>query len=104
LEYPGFQSETPSNFYVSTSVENLVSGVASAIENTSSFTAETFNLVDDHVDERIVDIQAFVRSAWPAVPNRSVGNESLLSVEKAKTLLGYEPIRKGSYFPVSLVW
>jgi nucleoside-diphosphate-sugar epimerase len=104
LEYPGFQSKTPSNLYVSTSVENLVSGVASAIENASSFTSETFNLVDDHVDEGIVDIQAFVRSAWPAVPNRSRGNESLLSVEKAKTLLGYEPIRDGSYYPLSLVW
>jgi nucleoside-diphosphate-sugar epimerase len=104
LEYPGFQSETPSNFYISTSVENLVSGVAAAVENTSGFTAETFNLVDDHVDERIVDIQAFVRSTWPAVPNRSKGNESLLSVEKAKSLLGYEPIRNGSYYPVSLVW
>jgi nucleoside-diphosphate-sugar epimerase len=104
LEYPGFQSTTPDNFYVSTSLENLVSGVACAIENTAPFTAEAFNLVDGHVDERIVDVQAFVRQRWGAVPNHSHGNESLLSVEKARRLLGYEPIKAGSYFPVTLVW
>jgi nucleoside-diphosphate-sugar epimerase len=104
LEYPGFQSDTPGNFYVSTSLENLTQGVARAIENTASFTAEAFNIVDGHVDERIVDVQAFVRERWPDVPNHSVGNESLLSVEKARRLLGYDPIRNGSYFPVTLVW
>lgn len=104
LEYPGFQSNTPDNFYVSTSVDNLALGVARAVTNSASFTSETFNLVDGHVDERIVDIQRFVRERWPDVPNRSTGNESLLSVEKARQLLGYEPIRNGRYFPVTLVW
>ena len=83
---------------------DLVAGFACAIENGSPFTAEAFNLVDGHVDERIVDVQAFVSERWPEVPNFSRGNESLLSVQKARTLLGYEPIRGGSYFPVSLVW
>jgi nucleoside-diphosphate-sugar epimerase len=104
LEYPGFQSTTPGNFYVSTSLENLVSGVACAIENSATFTAESFNVVDGHVDERIVDVQAFLQSTWPTVPNHSTGNESLLGVEKARRLLGYDPIRNGSYFPVTLVW
>lgn len=52
----------------------------------------------------MVDIQRFVRERWPDVPNRSTGNESLLSVDKARRLLGYEPVRNGRYFPVTLVW
>lgn len=104
LEYPGFQSATSTNFYVSTSIDNLVAGFVRGIENTADFTAETFNLVDGHVDERIVDVQAFIRQQWPGIPNHSSGNESLLSVEKARRLLGYEPARHGQYFPVSLVW
>jgi len=104
LEYPGFQSTSAGNLYVSTSIENLVSGVACALENSAAFASETFNLVDGHVDESIVDVQAFIRGTWPAVPNLSQGNESILSIEKARTLLGYDPIRNGSYFPVSLVW
>ncbi|MGA7492162.1 MAG: NAD(P)-dependent oxidoreductase [Syntrophobacteraceae bacterium] len=104
LEYPGFQSDTPGNFYVSTSVENLVSGVVCALENSADFQFETFNLVDDHVDEKIVDVQQFIRTRWPTVPNFSKGNESLISVAKAGELLGYNPIRDGSYIQQSLVW
>lgn len=104
LEYPGFQSDSAGNFYVSTSIENLVSGVVCALENSADFAFDTFNLVDGHVDEKIVNVQEFIRRAWPAVPNFSTGNESLLSVDKAKRLLGYNPTRGGSYFPQSLVW
>lgn len=104
LEYPGFQSDTPGNFYASTSVENLVSGVVCALENSADFRFETFNLIDGHVDERIVDVQQFIRTRWPAVPNFSKGNESLISVAKAGALLGYNPIRNGSYVQQSLVW
>jgi nucleoside-diphosphate-sugar epimerase len=104
LEYPGFESHDPGNFYVSTSLDNLSLGVACAVENQSSFTSEAFNLIDGHVNERIVDIQAFLRERWPDVPNRTNGNESLLSVQKARQLLGYQPVRNGSYFPVTLVW
>jgi len=104
LEYPGSQSASPANFYVSTSVENLVSGVVCALENSAGFPAESFNLVDGHVDEGIVDVQVFLRSTWPGVENFSKGNESLLSIAKARALLGYDPIRNGSYFPESLVW
>jgi nucleoside-diphosphate-sugar epimerase len=104
LEYPGFRSSSAGNFYVSTSIENLVSGVVCALENSAGFASETFNLVDGHVDEGVVDVQAFIRSAWPEVPNLSKGNESLLSIAKARTVLGYDPIPNGSYFPASLVW
>ncbi len=104
LEYPGFQSDNPDNFYVSTSVENLVSGVVCALENSADFRFETFNLVDGHVDERIVDVQQFIRTRWPGVPNFSEGNDSLISVAKAGTLLGYNPSRNGSYVQQSLVW
>ena len=104
LEFPGFRSASAGNLYVSTSIENLVSGVVCALENSAGFAAEAFNLVDGHVEEGIGDVQAFLRSTWPAVPNFSKGNESLLSIAKARSLLGYDPIRDGSYFPESLVW
>ena len=104
LEYPGFRSETPENFYISTSIENLVAGFVRALETPADFPFETFNLSDGEVDDKIVDVQEFLRRCWPSVPNRSQGNESLLSVAKARTVLGYNPIRGGSYFPVSLVW
>ncbi len=99
LEYPGFQSDTPGNFYASTSVENFVSGVVCALENSADFRCETFNLVDGHVDEKIVNVQQFIRTRWPEVPNFSKGNESLISVAKARALLGYNPIRNGSLHP-----
>ena len=104
LEYPGFRSETWENFYISTSLENLIQGFACALENTASFKFAAFNLADADVDKTIVDVQKFISEKWPAVPNLTKGNESLLSIAKAQTLLGYGPLRGGSYFPVSLVW
>lgn len=40
LEFPGMQSKTPRNFYISTSIENLVGGFASALEAPASFSFE----------------------------------------------------------------
>jgi nucleoside-diphosphate-sugar epimerase len=104
LEYPGFQSDTSGNFYISTSIENLVAGFVCALESPAGSPFESFNLADGEVDDKIVDVQGFIRRSWPAVPNLSQGNESLVSIAKARTRLGYSPIRKGSYFHVSLVW
>ena len=104
LEYPGFRSETPENFYISTSLENLVAGFVCALEGRLGSPFEAFNLADGEVDTGIVDVQEFIRQKWPGVHNLTQGNESLISIAKARDLLGYSPIRNGSYFPVSLVW
>lgn len=104
LEYPGFRSKTPNNFYVSTSIENLVAGFVRALEAPAIFPFEAFNLADGEVEDGIVDIQQFIRRDWPLVPNLSSGNDCLLSCSKARDLLGYRPIRGGSYFHASLVW
>lgn len=99
LKCPGFRSTLPNNFYVSTSIENLVSGVVCALENSADFAFESFNLVDGHFDESLAEeVASFIQRKWAAVPNYLQGNESLLSVAKAGKLLGYDPIRKGSYF------
>lgn len=98
LEFPGFRSTQPSNFYVSTSVENLVNGFVAALRARDDFAAEAFNLADAQVDRSVVDIQAFLREHWPDTPNFTRGNESLLSTEKARRLLGYAPRPGGSYF------
>jgi nucleoside-diphosphate-sugar epimerase len=97
LEYPGVRSRNPQNFYVSTSVENLVAGFACALEAPDNIGSEAVNLADGEVDESIVDIQAFIRERWPDVPNHSRGNECLLSTEKARSLLGYQPARGGRH-------
>lgn len=98
LEYPGFRSRHAGNLYTSTSIENLVNGVAAALTCSDGFAAEAFNLVDAEVDPAIADVQAYLRQAWPQVPNHVQGNGSLLSTEKAQRLLGYRPRSGGRYF------
>jgi nucleoside-diphosphate-sugar epimerase len=104
MEYPGFRSTTPGNFYASTSLENVIEGFVCALENNAGFRFASSNLADAEVDPRIVDVQEFLRQRWPAVPNFTKGNESLISIAKAQEILGYRPIRGGSYYPESLVW
>lgn len=103
LEYPGFRSRTPENFFVSTSVENLVAGFACALDAPDDLASEVFNLADHEVDPGVVDVQAFIRERWPDVPNHSRGNECLLSTEKARRLLGYRPTTAGRYLHPLLV-
>jgi nucleoside-diphosphate-sugar epimerase len=104
LECPGVRSDQAMNFYSSTSVENTVAAFACALETDLGSGFEAFNAVDGHVDQAIVDVQAFLKEKWPDVPNHTRGNESLLSVEKARRLLGYEPVAEGTYYPLSLIW
>jgi nucleoside-diphosphate-sugar epimerase len=104
LECPGVLSNSPVNLYTSTSIENTVAGFAAAVEARLDTPFESFNLVDGRVRSEIVDVQAFLRERWPEVPNHTTGNESLLSIEKARRLLGYEPIENGTYYPLQLIW
>ena len=97
LESPGGRSRMPWNLYVSTSVENLIGGVESALEAPGWLAFDAFNLADAEVDSRIVDIQRFVSDRWPYVPNHTAGNECLLSTEKARRVLGYRPVSGGHY-------
>lgn len=103
LEFPGVRSRFPWNFYISTSIENTVGGFIAALEADLSTGFEVFNLADRHVDERIADIQEFLRRNWPDVPNHTSGNECLLSTEKARSLLGYDPKPGGTYFSLSVM-
>ena len=104
LECPGFRSIGPANLYISTSIENLVAGFSCALRAPDDFGFDVFNLADAEVDPRVVDIQAYVRRRWPYVPNHSVGNQCLLSVEKAATLIRYRPANGGRYIDPRLVW
>lgn len=104
LEFPGVKSEWPGNLFISTSIENTVDGFAAAIEADLESPFEAINLVDGHVDPAVVDVQAFLREHWPDVPNLTEGNESLLSVEKARGILGYSPAQGGTYYPGALIW
>lgn len=104
LEFPGFRSTEASNLYVSTSVENLVAGFSCAVRPPDGLGFGAFNIADAEVDPAIVDIQAYIRTRWPYVPNRTTGNQCLLSTEKAQRFLGYRPVPNGRYVDESLVW
>jgi nucleoside-diphosphate-sugar epimerase len=104
LEFPGIRSESAGNLYVSTSVENLVAGFACALEAADGLGHEAFNVADATVAPEIVDVQDYIRTHWPDVPNRSSGNECLLSTEKARRLLGYRPHEGGTYIHPSVAW
>jgi nucleoside-diphosphate-sugar epimerase len=104
LEFPGFRSTEPSNLYVSTSVENLIAGFSCAVQPPGDLGFGAFNLADAEVDPSIVDVQAYIRARWPYVQNHTVGNQCLLSSEKAQRILAYRPVRKGRYLDASLVW
>lgn len=103
LEYPGFRSTSPANLYVSTSVDNTVAGFACALR-APELGFDVFNVADREIDPGVVDIQAYVRARWPFAVNRTVGNECLMSTEKARRLLGYRPVPDGRYVAESLVW
>lgn len=104
LEQPGVRSTEPWNFYISTSIENLVAGFACALDAPDSFASNVFNIADAEVDPSIVDVQEFIRAHWPHVPNHTTENECLLSTEKARRQLSYQPESGGTYYDHSVVW
>jgi nucleoside-diphosphate-sugar epimerase len=106
LEYPGVRATTASNFYVCSSLENLVAGFARALEAPDSFAFEAFNLANADTDPAIADVQAAIRDRFPAVPNHTFGNAGALSVEKAQDMLGYRPAPAiaGTYYDESVMW
>jgi nucleoside-diphosphate-sugar epimerase len=104
MEFPGVCSRFPWNFYISTSIENTVAGFAAAIESDLNDGFDAFNLADAYVDKNIVDIQKFLNRMWPQVRNCTTGNECLLSTEKARSRLGYNPSADGTYFSLGAMW
>ena len=99
-----FDSKFPWNFYISTSIENTVSGFIAALEANLRAGFDVFNLADRYVDKKIVNIQEFLKKNWLNVPNYTTGNECLLSTEKARSQLGYNPQPGGTYFSLSVMW
>jgi hypothetical protein len=86
------------DFYISTSIENTNAGFSCALDANPAKGFDVFHLADRVVDRSIVDIQDFVRKKYPQVPNYTTGNECLLSTEKARSLLGYNPREGGTYY------
>lgn len=104
LECPGFRTIGEANLYISTSIENLVSGFSCAVRPPDGLGFGAFNIADAEVDPAIVDIQTYARARWPYVPNRIEGNHCLLSSRKAQDVLGYRPVSGGRYIDPGLVW
>lgn len=104
MEFPGVRSWYPWNFYISTSVENTVNGFAQALETEISTGFDTFNLADHYIDPKIVNIQDYLTTNWPDIPNHTTGNECLLSTQKARSVLGYNPKPNGTYYSFDVMW
>lgn len=103
LEYPGVQSLSADNLFVSTSLETLRGGFVAAIEAPDHLPSLVANLCDPWVDVGVVDIQKWLREHYAGVPNYTVGNESLLSVERLRSQLGFHPRRGGTYLDFRLM-
>jgi hypothetical protein len=104
MEFPGVRSLYPWNFYISTSIENTIGGFTRALETDISTGFSAFNLADRYIDPRIVNIQDFLKTTWPDIPNHTAGNECVLSTEKACSILGYDPKQGGTYFSFDVMW
>ena len=104
MEFPGVRSRYPWNFYISTSIENTVNGFAQALETDIGTGFNTFNLADHCIDPKIVDIQDYLTKKWPDIPNHTTGNECLLSTQKARSILGYNPKPDGTYYSFDVMW
>jgi len=105
LEFPGVRSIYPWNFYISTSVENTVNGFEQALETDIITGFDIFNLADRYIDPKIVNIQEFLKRNWPGIPNHITGNECVMSTEKARSILGYDPKPdSGTYFSFDVMW
>ena len=106
LEYPGVRATTPNNFYVCSSLENLVAGFACALEAPDSFAFEAFNVANADVDPAIADVRAAIKDRFPEVPSHVEGDAGALSTEKAQRMLGYRPAPAvdGSYYDESVMW
>lgn len=107
IEMPGVKTaeENHHNFFGQTSIENLCQAfyLALSVDLDSDF--EEFNITDAYIPESFtkfgkvqrIDIQKEIKKRWGNIPNFTHNNESLWSTEKAKKLLGYNPIVNGSY-------
>jgi nucleoside-diphosphate-sugar epimerase len=104
MEFPGVRSLHAGNFYISTSIENTVNGFAQALETDIGTGFNTFNLADQCIDPNIVDIQDYLTKKWPDIPNHTTGNECLLSTQKARSILGYDPKPGGTYYSFDVMW
>ena len=104
LEFPCIRSESSHNLFVSTSIENTIHGFVRAIEADLSSGFEVCNLADGHVEPRIVNIQDYLKKHWPDVPNESTGNQGLLSIERARKTIGYNPTQRGNYLSPVAAW
>jgi nucleoside-diphosphate-sugar epimerase len=106
LEYPGVRAMTSDNFYICSSLENLLLGFTCSLEAPDSFGFEAFNIANADVDPAIGDVQQCIHDRFPRAPNLTQGNECPLSIEKAQSLLGYEPIpaTAGTYYDQSVMW
>ena len=104
LEFPGARSVYPWNYYISTSVENTVSGFVQGLETDIGTGFDSFNLADRYVDEKIVDMQDFLKTHCANIPDYTTGNECVLSTEKARRVLGYDPKPGGTYYSFDVMW
>lgn len=90
LEIPRFDPSA-SHLFAKASPINVIQIVNLILEKELEHNFDAFN-VGDGIVPRYIKVQKEIKKNWPNVSNLTKGNEPLYSIEKAKRLLGYNPI------------
>ena len=81
------------------SIENYVQLLTRAIDVDLESYYEVFN-VENGIIHPAFDVQTIIKEDYPDIPNYTTGNESLISIEKARRLLGYKPTVPDKFYVV----
>lgn len=99
LEMPGLWGAVAGNLFIQTSVENLQQAFLLSCTAPVEAGAHILNIADDWVPESLVHLPDYTGLRWQGVSCDLKDNTSLLSLDKAKSTLGYHPVRGGTYHP-----
>jgi len=98
LELPGLWGAEANNLFIQTSVENLQQAFSQSCVVPLEPGAQILNIADEWVPESLVNLPEFVSLRWQGVSYQGSDNSSLLSLDRAREILGYRPIPHGSYY------
>lgn len=104
LEMPGLWGASSNNLFIQTSADNLRQAFLLSCTATVEAGTHILNIADDWVPESLINLTEYTRLRWQNIPCQPKDNTSLLSLKKAKEVLGYCPVRHGRYFPLKTIF
>lgn len=81
----------PEHLFVSITEDNLALAIDCALK-VKQIGFEAFNIADAEINPSVnIDIQEWLASRYPNVPNNTIGRHSLYDISKARSKLNYNP-------------